>query len=71
MGFDNLNPIIWRKISNASYEVSNGSTRTPKLHVTCGGDASSPQCSCDALVEAAPSQMQWTIIGDAPVLIYS
>ena len=25
MGFDNLNPIIWHKISNASYEVSNGS----------------------------------------------
>ena len=24
-GFDNLNPIIWHKISNASYEVSNGS----------------------------------------------
>ena len=26
IGFDNLNPIIWHKISNASYEVSNGST---------------------------------------------
>ncbi len=25
IGFDNLNPIIWHKISNASYEVSNGS----------------------------------------------
>lgn len=25
VGFDNLNPIIWHKISNASYEVSNGS----------------------------------------------
>ena len=25
MGFDNLNPIIWHKISNASYEVANGS----------------------------------------------
>jgi site-specific DNA-methyltransferase (adenine-specific) len=25
LGFDNLNPIIWHKISNASYEVSNGS----------------------------------------------
>lgn len=25
IGFDNLNPIIWNKISNASYEVSNGS----------------------------------------------
>ena len=25
MGFDNLNPIIWHKIANASYEVSNGS----------------------------------------------
>lgn len=25
MGFDNLNPIIWHKISNASYEVTNGS----------------------------------------------
>lgn len=25
MGFDNLNPIIWHKISNASYEVQNGS----------------------------------------------
>jgi site-specific DNA-methyltransferase (adenine-specific) len=24
MGFDNLNPIIWHKISNANYEVSNG-----------------------------------------------
>ena len=24
IGFDNLNPIIWHKISNASYEVSNG-----------------------------------------------
>lgn len=24
IGFDNLNPIIWYKISNASYEVSNG-----------------------------------------------
>ncbi len=25
IGFDNLNPIIWHKISNASYEVKNGS----------------------------------------------
>jgi modification methylase len=25
IGYDNLNPIIWHKISNASYEVSNGS----------------------------------------------
>ena len=25
LGFDNLNPIIWHKISNANYEVSNGS----------------------------------------------
>jgi site-specific DNA-methyltransferase (adenine-specific) len=25
LGFDNLNPIIWHKISNAAYEVSNGS----------------------------------------------
>ena len=25
IGFDNLNPIIWAKISNASYEVNNGS----------------------------------------------
>lgn len=25
LGFDNLNPIVWHKISNASYEVSNGS----------------------------------------------
>lgn len=25
LGFDNLNPIIWHKISNASYEVQNGS----------------------------------------------
>jgi len=25
LGFDNLNPIIWHKISNASYEVTNGS----------------------------------------------
>jgi modification methylase len=25
IGFDNLNPIIWYKISNANYEVSNGS----------------------------------------------
>lgn len=25
IGFDNLNPIIWHKISNASYEVSRGS----------------------------------------------
>jgi site-specific DNA-methyltransferase (adenine-specific) len=25
IGFDNLNPIIWNKISNASYEVANGS----------------------------------------------
>jgi len=24
IGFDNLNPIIWHKISNATYEVSNG-----------------------------------------------
>jgi site-specific DNA-methyltransferase (adenine-specific) len=24
MGFDNLNPIIWHKISNASFEVQNG-----------------------------------------------
>jgi site-specific DNA-methyltransferase (adenine-specific) len=24
MGFDNLNPIIWHKISNANYEVENG-----------------------------------------------
>jgi len=26
IGFDNLNPIIWHKISNANYEVQNGST---------------------------------------------
>lgn len=25
IGFDNLNPIVWHKISNASYEVRNGS----------------------------------------------
>ena len=25
IGFDNLNPIVWHKISNASYEVPNGS----------------------------------------------
>lgn len=25
IGFDNLNPIIWHKISNATYEVANGS----------------------------------------------
>lgn len=25
IGFDNLNPIVWHKISNASYEVANGS----------------------------------------------
>lgn len=25
LGFDNLNPIVWHKIANASYEVSNGS----------------------------------------------
>ncbi len=25
IGFDNLNPIVWHKIANASYEVSNGS----------------------------------------------
>ncbi len=25
IGFDNLNPIIWHKIANASYEISNGS----------------------------------------------
>ena len=25
LGFDNLNPIIWHKISNAQYEVANGS----------------------------------------------
>lgn len=25
MGYDNLNPIIWHKISNATYEVQNGS----------------------------------------------
>ncbi len=25
LGFDNLNPIIWHKISNATYEVNNGS----------------------------------------------
>jgi len=25
MGFDNLNPIIWHKIANASYEIENGS----------------------------------------------
>jgi len=25
IGFDNLNPIIWNKISNANYEVANGS----------------------------------------------
>jgi site-specific DNA-methyltransferase (adenine-specific) len=25
IGFDNLNPIIWHKISNASYEIQNGS----------------------------------------------
>jgi len=26
IGFDNLNPIIWHKISNATYEINNGST---------------------------------------------
>jgi site-specific DNA-methyltransferase (adenine-specific) len=26
IGFDNLNPIVWYKIANANYEVSNGST---------------------------------------------
>lgn len=26
IGFDNLNPIIWHKIANASFEVENGST---------------------------------------------
>jgi site-specific DNA-methyltransferase (adenine-specific) len=26
LGFDNLNPIIWHKIANASYEVANGSS---------------------------------------------
>lgn len=26
LGFDNLNPIIWYKISNASYEIENGSS---------------------------------------------
>jgi DNA modification methylase len=26
IGFDNLNPIIWHKISNATYEVDNGSS---------------------------------------------
>lgn len=25
LGFDNLNPIVWHKIANASYEVTNGS----------------------------------------------
>ncbi len=25
LGFDNLNPIIWHKISNANYEINNGS----------------------------------------------
>ncbi len=25
LGFDNLNPIVWHKIANASYEVANGS----------------------------------------------
>ena len=25
IGFDNLNPIIWHKIANASYEINNGS----------------------------------------------
>ena len=25
IGFDNLNPIVWHKIANASYEVTNGS----------------------------------------------
>lgn len=25
IGFDNLNPIVWHKIANASYEVPNGS----------------------------------------------
>ena len=25
LGFDNLNPIIWHKISNATYEIANGS----------------------------------------------
>jgi DNA modification methylase len=25
IGFDNLNPIIWHKIANASYEVTSGS----------------------------------------------
>jgi len=32
IGFDNLNPIIWHKISNASYEVSNGSKFLGKPH---------------------------------------
>src|SRR6266496_3871276 len=26
LGFDNLNPILWNKIANASYEVENGSS---------------------------------------------
>ncbi|HAU39144.1 MAG TPA: methyltransferase [Phycisphaerales bacterium] len=26
LGFDNLNPILWHKIANANYEVSNGSS---------------------------------------------
>jgi len=26
LGFDNLNPILWHKIANATYEINNGST---------------------------------------------
>ena len=32
MGFDNLAPIIWRKIGDASLEVANGSSVLGKPH---------------------------------------
>jgi len=32
LGFDNLNPIFWNKIANASYEVENGSSFLGKPH---------------------------------------
>jgi site-specific DNA-methyltransferase (adenine-specific) len=37
IGFDNLTPILWHKITNANYEVENGSgftARAPSLHQT-------------------------------------
>jgi DNA modification methylase len=35
LGFDNLTPILWYKISNAAYEVENGSSFSGRLQPNC------------------------------------